>query len=271
MHRFTVLLRCLSVENAHKEHRNFQVGQVPPAPDAKTPRLPYILRNLSVGLLELLAIDISSYYMRHKTPVDTSLSTAPLTFLAHTWLFYLMVRWGIDAAYRLSASLNIALHIFRPSDFPPLFGSLGNAYTMKRFWGITWHQMMRTVAEPYTNALVRLSNLDSRRKSTYWVKVASAFFWAGAMHAYGALIAGGSVWSDVCQFGSQILAFWVEDVVIGLAKKTGIRDGWWVRGVGYVWVFVFQGATLWWYPSPAEVGLYAKHPLSVVEWVLEGR
>ncbi|KEQ58187.1 uncharacterized protein M437DRAFT_59928, partial [Aureobasidium melanogenum CBS 110374] len=183
----------------------------------------------------------------------------------------LQARWTMSALLSVLAAITVPLHIYPPSAFPPLFGSFTNAYTVKRFWAHTWHQMMRTLATPYTSFLVRTLGLDERKKSTYWVKVCSAFFFAWIVHAYGTLITGGGYTADLWRYAPQVLAFWVEEKVIETGKKMGCKGRKW-RVLGYLWVFVFEGVTLLaWFRPAIEQGAHLKHPLgfSVVDKILK--
>ncbi|THY16608.1 hypothetical protein D6D01_07666 [Aureobasidium pullulans] len=255
--------------------RNFQLRNLPPTPARETPRLKFAAKHLVSAAIDLLLVDLSYYHLRHNSPI-ASLPIRPLTSqpiplaLFNAWLIYLQARWTMNALHSLLAATTVPLHIFSPSGFPPLFGSFSHAYTMKRFWSHTWHQMMRTLALPYTNALVRVLRLDPSEKSTYWVKVCSAFFWAWAVHAYGTFIAGGGYTADLYRYVPQVAAFWVEEKVMEVGRKVGLKGRGW-RVVGFVWVFCFQGATLiLWFGPAVRMGAHLKGPLpwSFVEWVV---
>lgn len=176
----------------------------------------------------------------------------------------------MNALHSILAAITVPLHIFSPAGFPPLFGSFRHAYTIKGFWSHTWHQMMRTLALPYTNALVRTLHLNPSQKSTYWVKMSCAFFWAWAVHAYGTLIAGGGYTADLYRYVPQVAAFWVEEKVMEVGRRLGLKERGW-RIAGYVWVYCFQGATLIvWFGPAVRMGAHLKGPLpwSFVEWVV---
>lgn len=129
---------------------------------------------------------------------------------------------------------------------------------------------MRTLQLPYTAFLVRKLNLDESRKSTYWLKVCSAFFFAWIVHAYGTLITGGGFTADFWRYAPQVFAFWIEEKVIEVGKRLGLESKKW-RVLGYLWVFVFEGLTLLaWFGPAVEAGAHLKHPLgfSVVDKIM---
>ncbi|THY47207.1 hypothetical protein D6C98_07198 [Aureobasidium pullulans] len=241
----------------------------------ETPRLNFAAKHLVSAAIDLLLVDLSYYHLRRNSPI-ASLPIRPLTSqpfplaLFNAWLIYLQARWTMNALHSILAAITVPLHIFSPAGFPPLFGSFRHAYTIKGFWSHTWHQMMRTLALPYTNALVRTLHLNPSQKSTYWVKVSSAFFWAWAVHAYGTLIAGGGYTADLYRYVPQVAAFWVEEKVMEVGRRLGLKGRGW-RIAGYVWVFCFQGATLIvWFGPAVRMGAHLKGPLpwSFVEWVV---
>lgn len=46
-----------------------------------------------------------------------------------------MGRWFIDVQYRITALLSVSLGVSRPEQWPPMFGSIFETYTLRRFWG----------------------------------------------------------------------------------------------------------------------------------------
>ena len=38
----------------------------------------------------------------------------------------------------------------RPEEWPPLFGSISEAYTLRRFWGVFWHKLDLGIFKMYT-------------------------------------------------------------------------------------------------------------------------
>ena len=150
----------------------------------------------------------------------------------------------MDLTYRLIAAAAVVVKWGGPADWPPMFGSWVDAWTVRRFWSKTWHQMMRTVAEPPVYWV--LHDLLGIRKGTYlsnYGKVFGAFFVAYAIHGYGSNMAGGSHVGDWNYFMSQAVAIWVEETVLRLANTLGIRQvlgDRLARFIGYVWTGTFS-------------------------------
>ena len=50
-------------------------------------------------------------------------------------VYAVMLYAGLQLTYGLGASITVALGLCRTCDWRPLFGPLGDAYTVRRFWG----------------------------------------------------------------------------------------------------------------------------------------
>jgi hypothetical protein len=162
-----------------------------------------------------------------------------------------MARWAMDMTYRVISAVAVAVQWGGPDDWPPMFWLWADAWTVRRFWSKTWHQLMRTVAEPPVHWL--LHDVLRVRKGTYvsnYGKVFGAFFMAYAVHGYGSNVAGGSHVGDWNFFMGQAVAIWVEETVLRLAVMFGIRqvlgDGL-ARVIGYLWtcMFILYSFMLW--------------------------
>ncbi|PLN84691.1 membrane bound O-acyl transferase family-domain-containing protein [Aspergillus taichungensis] len=63
--------------------------------------------------------------------------------VAATLLFWAGTYCLLDAAYLFVSVLSVAFGFTQPHEWPPLFGSLTDAYSVRRFWGKFWHQLLR--------------------------------------------------------------------------------------------------------------------------------
>ena len=94
-----------------------------------------------------------------------------------------MVRQGLAALYSLAAAATARLHLYESCDWLPLFGRLTAAYPVRRFWSHSWHQMMRSTAEPSVQYL--LHDIPKIKHGTYLSnhgKVFGEFYWAYLTH-----------------------------------------------------------------------------------------
>jgi hypothetical protein len=55
--------------------------------------------------------------------------------LAIVIVLMLALRTLLDFTYRCFSVVSVVLKLTSPEDWPPLFGSISNAYTLRNFWG----------------------------------------------------------------------------------------------------------------------------------------
>ena len=124
-----------------------------------------------------------------------------------------------------------------PGSWPPNFGSFKEAYSIRRFWGYTWHQQMRrTTSVPgvYVLSLLPLSFQTSRalfpRLLKRYFLLFAAFLVSGLIHAGGsynvtrALGLPRSDGGEVGYFWLQGFAIMTEDLVLW-ALRVDCRTG----------------------------------------------
>lgn len=90
---------------------------------------------------------------------------------------------GISILYYLNAIPLVALGVYQVSDFPPIFGSLFAATTVRDFWSKFWHQLLYKPCAPLA---IKLSHLVTKEK--FWNRLVSVyltFIITGIIHAIG--------------------------------------------------------------------------------------
>ncbi|OTA97675.1 hypothetical protein M434DRAFT_42733, partial [Hypoxylon sp. CO27-5] len=81
--------------------------------------------------------------------------------LAHDFLailFVLVLRWDL------------------PTDWPPLFGSLGNSYSLRRFWGVFWQRLHVYPFLAFTPSILRITR--DRKLETTRTRAIRGAFWS---------------------------------------------------------------------------------------------
>ena len=158
----------------------------------------------------------------------------------------------------------VILRLDDPEDWPPLFGSPADAWTVRRFWGKFWHRIVTptftSCARPLSRHLLQCrpgSNLENA------VIALCIFFLSGLAHAIVAWRIGqGYAHLDLLFFTSNFVVVALEILVSKLVKnalrKTTyepmLRDrkvqmvG---KALGFVWVFAwfFWVVPRWIYPK----------------------
>jgi hypothetical protein len=152
-----------------------------------------------------------------------------------------------------------------PICWPPLLGSLSQAYTVNRFWGRFWHGL---VVRPYLNFGSFLSREILRLPPRSFADRASislvVFLLSGLSHAVVAWQLGDDCgWTrDITWFLCNYVVAMLENVAATvlrlLAVKCGsepqllrLRNSKYAKFLGFCWVylFFFWSVPLWQYPK----------------------
>ncbi|KAL9617649.1 MAG: hypothetical protein Q9160_007566 [Pyrenula sp. 1 TL-2023] len=172
-----------------------------------------------------------------------------LTSLTHLSLSHIL----LSILFTLPFSPNV------PSEWPPLFHSPVHATSLRRFWGLFWHQITiptyRAYAELVTRKLLHLTPGAATEKILIPGLI---FLMSGLSHAVAAWAVGDAApQRDVLFFMLNYLAVAAEVWVAKAGRWEGVRARYkglprWIRkAVGMVWVFGFLVAVtpLWIYPK----------------------
>lgn len=172
--------------------------------------------------------------------------------------------WIVDTATEVELSHTVlrallagVLGLDEPHQWPPMFGSVFDAYTLKRFWGRFWHRLLSPAAGRWGQALAEKGGLTSRWMPPLVRNAFVAFFIfsvSGLAHALiDHMLGRGSPMKQVLFYWSNFAAVSSEVVVskvwsrntIGLRRRLGIGPtGGRVEAVikrvlGFVWVSAF--------------------------------
>ncbi|KAL6708276.1 hypothetical protein ACN47E_003200 [Coniothyrium glycines] len=134
-------------------------------------------------------------------------------------------------------------------EWPPLFGPITEAYTMRRYWSIFWHRLIYKSFNVHAAALLGCLGMNHRTALHRFLKNSLVFLLSAVNHALiswrvGDRCAG----RDAKYWLLQPIAFVVEGLVAYHWKK--LRSNWltkahpkmvstFERCAGYVWVFLW--------------------------------
>ncbi|KAI1182832.1 membrane bound O-acyl transferase family-domain-containing protein [Nemania serpens] len=156
----------------------------------------------------------------------------------------------INAQYVFCSVLAVALGVGDPEDWPPLFGKLSEAWTVRRFWNRFWHQMIRRPLTSLSSAACRRLGTTKGTTTDTYLRLWIAFLISGAMHAGSMLILPSPANLTLAErtvgifgfFAWQAAAITSEDLVQWAWKSVHGGDSspaaWWTRALGYAWVVV---------------------------------
>ncbi|KAG8164187.1 hypothetical protein KVR01_006105 [Diaporthe batatas] len=117
-------------------------------------------------------------------PVD-SLGVEDIIFrLATTISYWVITGICLMVMNNTGAIIGVLLGLCRPVDCPPPFGSFLEAYTIRRFWGISWHQMLRSFLTGHADLLVSktLPFLPRNSAAHRHSRLVAAFLISGLIH-----------------------------------------------------------------------------------------
>ena len=165
-----------------------------------------------------------------------------------SWLVFNFIwsSWAIfTASHDLLAFVFVALGIDEPEDWPSLYGSISEAYSIRSFWGRFWHPLVQRSYCTYGSLLSqKILRLHAGSFADRTCVSFSVFLISGIVHACITAQLGFTCgyWEDIAFFMMCHAALLVEAGVQRFAFLVfgGCRpDGWICRLLGYTWVFGF--------------------------------
>ena len=179
-----------------------------------------------------------------------------------------------QAMYSAGAVVMVGLGLSSPWRWRPLFGNILDTYSLRRAWGLFWHQgMSNCLTGPARFFTFSVLRLPKRSLVGRYIFTAIVFALSGAMHICGEVTAGIPLSeSGVVQFFvTQALGLLIEDAVVWAwgALHRG-RDGkarWWEKCVGFVWVVTWLAWSMpvWTYPAARRSQGEGILPFSIVD------
>ncbi|PYH81624.1 putative toxin biosynthesis protein [Aspergillus uvarum CBS 121591] len=174
--------------------------------------------------------------------------------------FGIVGRATIIASYNVFAIVAVGLGLDEPVKWPPVAGSLWEGWSIRRFWGITWHQTFRQLLTANADFLLALMRISPKGRLGWTLRALLAFTVSGVIHlfmdvGFGVPMAkSGALWF----FCLQIVGVVIESIVRDLFQPLRARMNPGVkRVIGYVWVALFM---LWTVPiwiNPILIQLYS--------------
>lgn len=220
---------------------------------------PPCIANIPMDLFEPQKVTVFGRLMAGEIITMSEIRTRA-TLVLHAWLFsYAMLNLAMVNAGLFAVSLGLS----HPNAWKPLFSSISEAYTLRGFWGRSWHQALRSLLSKPAEWVVedvlglKVHVIPAGQKGRRWLaryaKIMLTFAFSGLLHAFVdsagecGLFASGTMRFFLVQ-GVGIV---VEDhAQLWFKAATGLGGGsqptWWSRTLGYTWVAAFQ---LWAQPG----------------------
>ncbi|OBS24845.1 hypothetical protein FPOA_05382 [Fusarium poae] len=171
-------------------------------------------------------------------------------------------RVSIDLPYRAISLVSVLFGFTSPQQWPPLFGSIWDAYTIRGFWSTFWHQYCRWALTSISNFICRdFLRLPRPSIVERYLNISVVFVGSAVVHmaidsfCWGPPTKPKPMLPALAFFGSFVVGIIIEDTVQALcrritgAKKQDGDDGVpvWHKLVGYIWVSFWFIITSSWY------------------------
>ncbi|KUI57319.1 hypothetical protein VP1G_10876 [Cytospora mali] len=161
------------------------------------------------------------------------------------------------------AVVTVAVGVYSPEGWPPLYGSIFDVWSLRRFWGHFWHQMLRYKLKATADWLVyTVLDLKRGRLATRYTHLFGVFVASGLCHIMMDIV-GPIKLSETYAFRFfvlQAVGITIEDGVQWLWRKLrgttrDIYDTdppvWWQRVLGGAWTatWLIWTTPMWVYPG----------------------
>ncbi|ETW77548.1 hypothetical protein HETIRDRAFT_51982, partial [Heterobasidion irregulare TC 32-1] len=140
---------------------------------------------------------------------------------------YMCTPYGMmNMQHSLILAVNVALGISHASAWPDPYGSRVDAYTVRNFWGKTWHQMMRRYISFIGRFFSSLFRFQRGTPLSSYTQLYIGFIVSGIMHTAGgdAMVGYKYLGASLPSFLVRPLAITLEDLVIASASKAGFQS-----------------------------------------------
>jgi len=219
-------------------------------------RMLYAMLNVVLLIAALLYEDGDPDTLLHHTEVNSCTMVAKFiwTGFSGSLAWAIAMVNGVCLIHTIFAIPLVGLGLSGPGDWPALFGSFWDTYSLRRFWGRTWHQLMRpTLSMIGKHVACRVCGFREGTIASSSTQLFVAFMVSGLIHTGGDYLV-------FQQFRPHILLFFLlhavaisfENFMIWLTKPLTARcDRRVSRIVGYIWVcgwFCFTCPNIWFYP-----------------------
>ncbi|KAG1795344.1 membrane bound O-acyl transferase family-domain-containing protein [Suillus plorans] len=235
---------------------NYQVKHIPAAP--QQPRYLFILTSSLRAACHLVLFEVARLYVWYN-PACSSVTVGTRSYVARcadAIVFIGLTYWALNACYFAMAAGSVALGLHKPRMWPDVFGSWRDGYTVRRAWGRTWHQNLRWFLAPLGKAASSVLGFKRGTPGSSYVQIYVAFLLSGLVHTGGDIVLSGSSTSAVSRpffsmpfFFMQAVVITLEDALIRTGRRLGVKDSFWTRALGFVWVAIWFG---WCVPGFAE-------------------
>ncbi|KAH7068390.1 membrane bound O-acyl transferase family-domain-containing protein [Paraphoma chrysanthemicola] len=199
-------------------------------------------------LLNLTPSDFASLTTTLSVPSRTSLTLRAISTRMSLALGNFLPDYLILSSYHdVFAIFFIGINLDESWEWPPLFGCISEAYSMRRFWGVFWHKLIYRSFNGHASVISSALGMKQKGMMARVLNNCIVFMLSGVMHGLVPWKMGvGCAWRASAEYWlMQPVAFVVEGLVQWYWAKAMRSKLTWVDKetmtrletmVGYVWV-----------------------------------
>lgn len=170
--------------------------------------------------------------------------------LIRTWMVFHFVwsAWAVITGLHHALSIVfVGLGLDAPQDWPPLYGSVYQMYSIRRFWGKFWHRIVYRTNLGWGSLVSRkILRIPAGSAIDRLVISFLVFFISGVIHALVTIRLGFTCgyWEDIAWFCLNFAALISEGYAQRLIYRSRLLRGIFEtscagKGIGTIWVFLF--------------------------------
>ncbi|KAJ7171190.1 membrane bound O-acyl transferase family-domain-containing protein [Mycena filopes] len=229
-------------------HQPAATGVIPRSAAPPNTRTHFILYQLARLSAALLLFDLMNLHTRWNPATATRVGMVAAGWgwrAAGTGMWALGAGAGLVMGHAGAGIVSVALGMSAPQDWPPLFGGLADATSVRAFWARGWHQLLRRPLCAHARFVSgTILGMPDRSMASRCLQVCVAFLLSGALHYLGETMPmrrGPERSGSLVFFALQPVAIALETLVCKLTHRAGVRVP---KTLGCVWVFGWFVVTL---------------------------
>ncbi|KAA1478062.1 hypothetical protein DENSPDRAFT_875553 [Dentipellis sp. KUC8613] len=222
-----------------------QVSSIPPR--LRVSRSAFVRSRLQWILWFWLVLDVAQTY-QHTHPLfhfsgdaTRSVGSEGNIMRSINVIAYMATPYSIlNLQYNVCSVVAVLVGYSDPADWPDLFGKWADAYTIRKFWGRSWHQLLRRNCSSAGRFVSTKFGFKSGTLGSSYTQLYVVFILSGIMHLGGDFMMYPSALDvSFTYFILQAIAITAEDAIVGLGKRVGIKESGVTHALGYISTFVW--------------------------------
>ncbi|KAI1451698.1 hypothetical protein F4805DRAFT_450557 [Annulohypoxylon moriforme] len=202
---------------------DWQVKNVPPHPDADLPRLQFVWRQVVEVAWRTALKAAAVYVIGFCKAVQPSMTSPAAGWILDTTVAWCGAVWSwntLGVSNAAGAAITVMLGICEPWEWPPVFGKLGDAWSVRQVWSTSYHQIMRRPFQTPGLKLARFLGLKKGSFGSRYFQLYSTFFVSFSTHWYQSFIVSRHDNGELSFFMLQPVIISIEDFLQWLWRKS---------------------------------------------------